>query len=499
MRAAQYARMSTEHQQYSIQNQEAAIASYAEVHGFEIVRSYRDEAKSGLDLAHRPGLRALLEDVVNPQRGFIAILVLDVSRWGRFQDIDESAYYEYACKRAGVRVYYCAEPFANDESLTAVLLKTLKRAMAGEFIRELSTKVFVGQCRIARNGYKLGGSPGYGLRRLLVDRNGQPKCLLQEGEWKSLSSDRVTYVPGPAEEVRVVQDIYSHFVSDNWSASQIAKDLNSRDIRRNTGARWDYFSVYDILRNPKYSGSIVFNRTSTKFRGKTRANPREEWVVQPNSFQGLVSAELFSLAQMRFSRRDRKEKLLEDLRGLLQARKRLTGKIIEEAPQIASAATYHRHFNGLRNAYKLIGYERPTNVERVTKDRTRKSRFREIRQRTMAALLKEFVRRSIPVETYSQGVMLIGYGRMEVHIARSINPGLRGLRWDVVCPNSRSKIFLAVRMHCNNINVCDYLLFRDLPAPRHSRLFLHESEIPNIALSFKDVTSLIAEVVPAKK
>src|SRR5664279_1791566 len=105
MRAAQYARMSTEHQQYSIQNQEAAIAVYAEQYGFEIVRSYRDEAKSGLDLAHRPGLRALLEDVLNPQRGFVAILVLDVSRWGRFQDIDESAYYEYTCKREGCLLY----------------------------------------------------------------------------------------------------------------------------------------------------------------------------------------------------------------------------------------------------------------------------------------------------------------------------------------------------------------------------------------------------------
>jgi hypothetical protein len=32
------------------------------------------------------------------------ILVLDVSRWGRFQDIDESAYYEFLCRRAGMQV-----------------------------------------------------------------------------------------------------------------------------------------------------------------------------------------------------------------------------------------------------------------------------------------------------------------------------------------------------------------------------------------------------------
>jgi DNA invertase Pin-like site-specific DNA recombinase len=496
MQAAQYARMSTEHQQYSIQNQEAAIALYAQEHGFDIVRSYRDEAKSGLDLAHRPGLRALLEDVVNPQRGFVAILVLDVSRWGRFQDIDESAYYEYTCKRQGVRVHCCAEPFANDESLTTVLLKTLKRAMAGEYIRELSTKVFVGQCRIARNGYKLGGTPGYGLRRLLVDREGHAKCILHEGEWKSLSSDRVTYVPGPMEEVRVVQEIYSRFVSDNWSASKIAGELNMRGIRRDTGAEWDYFSVYDILRNAKYSGSIVFNRTSTKFKGKTRANPREEWIVQPNSFEALVPPEMFDQAQKRFSPNGRREKLLDDLRRLLQSRKRLTGKIIEGDPQIASPAAYHRNFGSLKNAYKLIGYERPTNVERVAKDQMRRSHFRMVKLRIMTALLREFVRRSIPVEPYSQGVVLVGYGRLEVQIARSLNPAFKGPRWDIVCAHPQSRQFMVIRMHVDNIRVRDYLLFHCLPAPRHSRLFIYESEISDFALSFKDIPALIAEIVP---
>jgi len=37
------------------------------------------------------------------------ILVYDVSRWCRFQDVDESAYYECICKRAGINFAYCAE------------------------------------------------------------------------------------------------------------------------------------------------------------------------------------------------------------------------------------------------------------------------------------------------------------------------------------------------------------------------------------------------------
>jgi len=93
MRAAQYVRMSSEHQQFSIENQIAVIAEYAISHDFEVVRTYSDEARSGIDLAHRPGLKQLLDDITNGKADFRAVLVYDVSRWGRFQYADESACY----------------------------------------------------------------------------------------------------------------------------------------------------------------------------------------------------------------------------------------------------------------------------------------------------------------------------------------------------------------------------------------------------------------------
>jgi DNA invertase Pin-like site-specific DNA recombinase len=54
-----------------------------------------------------------MSDVEKKQAHFSALLVYDVSRWGRFQDVDESAYYEYVVKREGTRVHYCAEQFVN--------------------------------------------------------------------------------------------------------------------------------------------------------------------------------------------------------------------------------------------------------------------------------------------------------------------------------------------------------------------------------------------------
>jgi len=91
--AAEYLRMSTDDQQNSIPLQKAAIWRYAIAHGYEVIATYADEGKSGLEIKHRPGLRQLIKDVLGREVKFHAILVYDVSRWGRFQDTDESAHY----------------------------------------------------------------------------------------------------------------------------------------------------------------------------------------------------------------------------------------------------------------------------------------------------------------------------------------------------------------------------------------------------------------------
>lgn len=171
--AAAYVRMSTEHQQYSTENQLDRIKEYAARRGMEIVRVFEDAGKSGLNVRGRESLQKMIKEVESGQADFRCILAYDVSRWGRFQDADESGYYEYICKRAGITVHYCAEQFENDGSPTSNIIKSVKRSMAGEYSRELSTKVFQGACRLIQLGFKQGGSAGFGLRRVLVDRSGR--------------------------------------------------------------------------------------------------------------------------------------------------------------------------------------------------------------------------------------------------------------------------------------------------------------------------------------
>ena len=145
--------MSTEHQKYSTENQSDAILEYAEKRGIKIVCTYAGEGKSGLRLDGRDALKRLIDDVRNHKADFATILVYDISRWGRFQDADEAAFYEYTCKQAGITVQYCAEQFENDGSPFSTMIKGFKRSMAGEYSRELSVKVFAGQCRLIELGY----------------------------------------------------------------------------------------------------------------------------------------------------------------------------------------------------------------------------------------------------------------------------------------------------------------------------------------------------------
>lgn len=357
--AAEYVRMSTEHQQYSTENQRDVIKQYAERRGMVIVRTYTDSGKSGLRLDGRDALKQLIHDVENGLADFNAILVYDVSRWGRFQDADESAYYEYICRRAKIEVHYCAEQFENDGSPVSTIVKGVKRAMAGEYSRELSAKVFIGQCRLIELGFRQGGSPGYGLRRMLRDVNGERKGMLNRGEQKSIQTDRVILVPGPMEEVEIVRWIYRMFVEERIPESKLAGMLNERGIPTDLGRPWTQGTVHQVLTSEKYIGNNVYNRVSFKLKKKRVINPPEMWIRRDAAFQSIIPPELFEQAQAIIrdrSRRFTNDELLGQLRGLFERERRLSGLLIDEAEGMASSSVYRSRFGSLVSAYTLIGY-----------------------------------------------------------------------------------------------------------------------------------------------
>lgn len=358
--AVAYARMSTDHQKYSTENQLDVIRRYASARGIEILRVFEDSGRSGLRLDGREALQKLMAEVHSGTADFSAILVYDVSRWGRYQDADEGAYHEHVCSRAGIRVHYCGEQFENDGSIGSNLLKTVKRVMAGEYSRKLSVKVFAGQCRLVELGFRQGGPPGYGLRRLLVDDQRNAKGELARGERKSLQTDRVVLVPGPPHEIDVVRRMYRMFVEESRSERDIAAALNLDGVLTDLGHPWTRASVHQVLTNEKYIGNNVFNRVSLKLKQRRIVNPREMWVRAEGAYPSVVDRALFERARAIVDARSQHfsdEDLLALLRSLLESQGMLSGLTIDEREDMPSSSVYRRRFGSLLRAYKLIGYE----------------------------------------------------------------------------------------------------------------------------------------------
>jgi len=358
--AVAYVRMSTDHQKYSTENQLDVIRNYATARGLQILRVFEDSGRSGLRLDGRAALQNLMAEVRTGHADFKAILVYDVSRWGRFQDADEGAYHEHVCSRAGIRVHYCGEQFENDGSIGSNLLKTVKRVMAGEYSRELSVKVFAGQCRLVELGYRQGGPAGYGLRRVLIDEHGNPKGELSRGEQKSLQTDRVILVPGPEQEQDVVRRMYRMFVEDGRSERDIAEILNVAGNLTDLGRPWTRSSVHQVLTNEKYIGNNVYNKVSFKLKQRRVANPRDMWIRAEGVYAGIVDKALFLRAREIVDARSRHftdAELLEALRSILKVKGVLTGLIIDEQDSLPSSGAFRSRFGSLLRAYELIGYE----------------------------------------------------------------------------------------------------------------------------------------------
>lgn len=281
------------------------------------------------------------------------MLVYDVSRWGRFQDADESAYYEYICRRKGINVTYVAEQFENDGSPVSTIVKGVKRAMAGEYSRELSTKVFAGQCRLIELGFRQGGPAGYGLRRVLIDQAGSFKGELARGEHKSLQTDRVILQPGPDAEIANVNHIYRWFIDENLSETEIAERLNEQGICTDLGRAWTRGTVREVLINEKYIGNNVYNRRSFKLKKLRVVNDPDMWIKKEGAFEGIVQPDLFYTAQGIIRARTHRytdTELIDKLRSLYQRHGYLSGLIINETEGMPSAAAYAHRFGSLIRA-----------------------------------------------------------------------------------------------------------------------------------------------------
>lgn len=457
--AAAYVRMSTEHQQYSTSNQMDVIRAWAESRGITIIKIYSDEGKSGLNLRGRAGLRQMIRDVQSGEAGYSCILIYDVSRWGRFQDPDESAHLEYLCKSHGVVIHYCAEQFENDGSIGSKIILGVKRTMVGEYSRELSEKVFRGSCRLIRLGYKQGGTAGFGLRRMLVDHQGNFKGELRMGEHKSIQTDRVILVPGPEEEVKVVRWMYEAFVNQGMTELSIAANLNGRKIMTDFSRPWTRGTVHEVLTNEKYIGNNVYCRTSFKLKEKHVNNPPEVWIRNEGAFKGIIEKDIFYTARgiiLARSRRLTDTEMLDRLRSVFALHGRVSGILIDEQENVPSSSAFRHRFGSLVSAYRLIGYTPEIDYAFIEINRY----LRELHPQIVADVIADLERRGAEVARRDDLLCLNDELMVSVVLARCKQTLAGSSRWTIRLDEGLGPdITIAVRMDETNKSIRDYYLF----------------------------------------
>ncbi len=471
--AAEYLRMSTEHQQYSLKNQASLIREYARTHGFEIIQTYSDPARSGLTLNKRFGLQHLLSDVLSGNCSYKAILVYDISRWGRFQDTDEAACYEFLCRTNNKEVRYCGEGFENDQTVSSSILKTLKRTMAAEFSRELGIGIFEAKKQLTLEGFWVNGRPAFGLRRKMISANTKKNQILESGEQKNRGTSRVILVRGPRKEIELVQRIYRMVLCERIGCSEIAHKLNTLRLTH-SGRRWNVGSIHNILTNTAYTGSLIWSKTCQKLKRPTVHLDPAHWIRTRAAFRPIVSQKSFDRVQdalkMRGAERTWSDNdILQKLRCLLAKKGHLSAKLIEGTTGMPSERAIQNHFGSLLQAYKLIQF---TPRKKDIKASDTNKRTRRLRIELINKLVNMFPGNlsicrfsgSRRVNIYMDSSMPIS-----VLICPTVRTPLGNIRWQLSpVETERKNITLLCMLNAANDDLRSFHLLHcvDLPAQR---------------------------------
>src|SRR5712692_10226137 len=299
--AVGYLRRSTDRQEQSLGDQQAALERYARDHGFEVLRFYTDDAISGTSADNRPDFQKMIADAGNGDFRFV--LCYDVKRFSR-GDNDEAGYYRHVLRKRGIEVVYASENFAGDDSDD--LIRPVKQWQARQESKDLSKVTIRGQLSSIESGSYLGGVPPYGYDYLYLDSQGKPAQLVRfngrgekeiytpdgleririipAGERLTASKqDRLRLVPSTPDRVAVVRRIFDDYLKGLGYRS-IGSRLNSEKIPspRTDGwgpqyrGTWGMSTIRNMIMNPTYAGNTIWNRrTQGKFHRITRRGAAE--------------------------------------------------------------------------------------------------------------------------------------------------------------------------------------------------------------------------------
>jgi len=299
---------------------------------------------------------------------------------------------------------------------------------------------------------------------MLVDEYGKPKQELSIGQRKSLQTERVVLVPGPASEQEKICWMYDQFIFGRRE-SEISDMLNAKGWKTDFGRPWTRGTVREVLTNEKYIGNNLFNRSSCKLKSKHKTNPENEWVRKEGAFASVVDVDRFSTVQRIIKERHCKipnADLLDRLKSLQLHTGRLSAMIIDESENMPPSSLYCNRFGGLLRAYRLIGYIPERDYKYVEINQKLRVLHRDVLSKTVLDIQK-LCGRMVPVDSSTNLLELNHNLFVSIVISRCFinHSGIR--RWKIRFDTGlRPDVTVAIRMDGGNENIYDYYILPSL-------------------------------------
>ena len=185
---AYYRHSAQDRQENSIPLQREQVREWADKNSVEIIREFDDAGKSGLNAEGRPAFTEMMKEWVKQKHDFEYVLCLDVSRWGRFQDIDLSAQYSAECKQNGKQVVYTTigKPREDDPFYPVYVQFERFCALRYSIARQREeARAFIARRKSLRSGLFADGLRGYRPLRGDLEAAGPEKAAGRCGGWQS--------------------------------------------------------------------------------------------------------------------------------------------------------------------------------------------------------------------------------------------------------------------------------------------------------------------------
>jgi site-specific DNA recombinase len=269
MRAALYVRVSSDRQDVdlSVAAQVKALREYAARNDHVVVKEFVDEAESGRT-SYRPQFRQMISMTRHAEKPFDLILVYKYSRFARSRE--DSIVYKALLKKNGVQLTSITEPF--DDSAVGRLMQAIIECIDEFYSENLGEEVTRGMRESATRGFYLSSRPPYGYRKVRVNDGGKERTRLDIDEFQS----------------KVVASIFEN-VSNGKGLAEIVKELNSKGISSPRGTTWGKTSLYKILANEIYKGTLVWGRNSKRDLPPVRTENACPAIVDPATFRHVQS------------------------------------------------------------------------------------------------------------------------------------------------------------------------------------------------------------------